>query len=156
MPRPNICAKCGLGIGSIYDYLEYRFDPHVRRAASGLFLVWQLLWLSVIASAGCQAVAIAAEWRAAAWLLIIPMVGLAALIVFLGGLSAVVWAGVIELAVMSGGVAVVSAVVGQRPAGVALPYRQVRRELIAVEGAELARLHADGMVSDATRRRYAG
>ena len=28
-----------------------------------------------------------------------------------------------------------------------LPYRQARRELIAVEGAELARLHADGMVS---------
>jgi monovalent cation/hydrogen antiporter len=39
------------------------------------------------------------------------------------------------------------------PAAAALPYRQLRRELIAVEGAELARLQAGGQVSDATRRR---
>lgn len=41
----------------------------------------------------------------------------------------------------------------EEPAKAPLPYRDVRRKLIAVEGAELARLHADGTVSDATRRR---
>jgi monovalent cation/hydrogen antiporter len=35
----------------------------------------------------------------------------------------------------------------------ATPYRELRRELIAIEGAELARLYADGTVSDNTRRR---
>jgi len=39
------------------------------------------------------------------------------------------------------------------PAEAALPYRDVRRELIGVEGAELARLHSTGVISDATRRR---
>jgi CPA1 family monovalent cation:H+ antiporter len=41
----------------------------------------------------------------------------------------------------------------EEPAKAPLPYRDARRELIAVEGAELARLHAAGTVSDATRRR---
>src|SRR5262249_44732282 len=39
------------------------------------------------------------------------------------------------------------------PATAAAPYREVRRELIAVEGTELGRLHEEGLISDGTRRR---
>jgi Na+/H+ antiporter len=39
------------------------------------------------------------------------------------------------------------------PAEAAQPYREARRELIAVEAAELARLHRDGTIGDGTRRR---
>ncbi len=39
------------------------------------------------------------------------------------------------------------------PAAATIPYRDVRRELIAVEGAELGRLHDEGLISDGTRRR---
>jgi monovalent cation/hydrogen antiporter len=42
---------------------------------------------------------------------------------------------------------------GAQPAAAAAPYRDVRRELIAVEGAELGRLHDEGLISDGTRRR---
>jgi CPA1 family monovalent cation:H+ antiporter len=42
---------------------------------------------------------------------------------------------------------------GAEPAAAVVPYRDVRRELIAVEGAELGRLHDEGLISDGTRRR---
>src|SRR5262249_4594237 len=40
-----------------------------------------------------------------------------------------------------------------QPATGGAPCRKVRRELIAVEGAELGRLHEEGLISDGTRRR---
>jgi CPA1 family monovalent cation:H+ antiporter len=42
---------------------------------------------------------------------------------------------------------------GDDSTGLAEAYRRVRRDVVAVQGAELARLHSQGVISDTTRRR---
>src|SRR5688572_18461506 len=35
----------GLGLNTLYEYLELRFDARVRLLASLVFIVWRMLWL---------------------------------------------------------------------------------------------------------------
>lgn len=37
-----------LGVCSIYEYLEKRFDARVRMLASGMFIVWRLFWIATV------------------------------------------------------------------------------------------------------------
>jgi Na+/proline symporter len=97
----------GLGLYSLYEYLEYRYDARVRFAASLIFVVWRLLWLGGVIYAPCKALMIASGWNVPDWMLIVPLGLITTLYTFLGGMRAVVWTDVIQGFVMLFGVVVV-------------------------------------------------
>jgi Na+/proline symporter len=97
----------GLGLYSIYEYLELRFDAATRLAATVLFAVWRLMWLGGVIYAPCKALLIAADWNVPEWPLLVGLGLVTTLYTFLGGMKAVVWTDVIQAIVMLGGVAIV-------------------------------------------------
>jgi Na+/proline symporter len=97
----------GLGLYSLYEYLEYRFDSRVRLLASLIFVVWRLLWLGGVIYAPCKALSIAAGWPIPDFALIIVLGVVTTLYTFLGGMRAVIWTDVIQGFAMIFGVIVV-------------------------------------------------
>jgi len=97
----------GLGLYSLYEYLEYRFDARVRLVASLIFVVWRLLWLGGVIYAPCKALMISAGWDVPNWVLIVPLGLITTAYTFLGGMRAVVWTDVIQGFMMLFGVVVV-------------------------------------------------
>jgi len=97
----------GLGLYSIYEYLELRFDAPTRLLASLLFVVWRLLWLGGVIYAPCKALLIASGWDLPAWPLILVLGLVTTFYTFLGGMKAVVWTDMIQGLVMLLGVAAV-------------------------------------------------
>lgn len=97
----------GLGLYSIYEYLELRFDAATRLVASLLFVVWRLLWLGGVIYAPCKALLIASGWDFPDWPLILALGMITTFYTFLGGMKAVVWTDMIQGLVMLLGVAVV-------------------------------------------------
>lgn len=97
----------GLGLYSIYEYLELRFDAATRLAATLLFAIWRLMWLGGVIYAPCKALLIAADWNIPEWPLLVGLGLVTTLYTFLGGMKAVVWTDVIQAIVMLGGVIIV-------------------------------------------------
>lgn len=97
----------GLGLYSIYEYLELRFDASTRLAATLLFAVWRLMWLGGVIYAPCKALLIAANWHIPEWPLLVGLGLITTLYTFLGGMKAVVWTDMIQGLAMLGGVAIV-------------------------------------------------
>ncbi len=97
----------GLGLDTVHEYLEHRFDARVRIAAGLLFIAWRMLWLAAALVVPCQAISLAGGWDLPAWMLIVPLGILAALYTFLGGLRTIAWAGTAQVCLMLAGVAVV-------------------------------------------------
>lgn len=97
----------GLGLYSLYEYLEFRFDSRVRLVSSLIFVVWRLLWLGGVIYAPCKALSIAAGWNLPDWMLIVPLGVITTLYTFLGGMRAVIWTDVIQGFAMLFGVVVV-------------------------------------------------
>src|SRR5438874_11586635 len=97
----------GLGLYSVYEYLEYRFDARVRLVASLIFVVWRLLWLGGVIYAPWKALMISAGWDVPDWVLIVPLGLITTAYAFLGGMRAVVWTDVIHGFMMLLGVAIV-------------------------------------------------
>ena len=96
----------GLGVVSLYEYLEQRFSPAVRLAASSLFVAWRMLWVIVAIYLPCAAIRMAAGWAAPTWLIVLAIGSLATLGVFLGGQRGSAWSGLYKGLAMFGGVAV--------------------------------------------------
>ena len=87
-----------------YQRLERRFGPGVRRMLSVIFLVTRFLGDSVRIFAGAIPLALLTGWSAPT--AIIAMGGVTLLYTWFGGLKAVVWADVLQLAVyVAGGIA---------------------------------------------------
>ncbi len=87
-----------------YQRIETRFGPTSRRLVSVVFLVTRLLGDGVRIFAGSIPLALLTGWSVPT--AIVAMGGITLLYTLLGGLKAVVWADVIQLAVyVSGGVA---------------------------------------------------
>lgn len=97
----------GLGLYSIYEYLELRFDATTRLVASLLFIVWRMLWLGGVLFAPCKVLLIATGWDIPSWPLLVGLGLITTLYTFLGGMKAVVWTDVIQAFAMLFGVAVV-------------------------------------------------
>ena len=97
----------GLGLYSLYEYLELRFDARVRLVASLIFVVWRLLWLGGVIYAPVKVLMIATGWTFHEWWLIILLGVVTTLYTFLGGMRAVVWTDVIQGFAMLFGVAIV-------------------------------------------------
>ena len=88
---------------SAYEYLEKRFDVRVRCLASGLFILWRIVWMSTAIYAPSLAL-----WAATGGdIPLIPTILLlgvfATLYTMLGGMKAVIWTDVVQFVVLFGG-----------------------------------------------------
>ncbi len=98
---------------SAYEYLERRFDVRVRCAASGLFIVWRVVWMAVALYVPCQVL------HAVTGLPLTHLILLAGCVTTLftmaGGMRAVMWTDVAHFCVLLAGlvVAIVTASVEQ-------------------------------------------
>jgi Na+/proline symporter len=99
----------GLGLYTVYEFLELRFDARVRLLGSLVFIVWRLVWLAWMICVPCQAVIIASGLTIPPWTLAVGLGLVTTFYTFLGGVKAVVWAGTIHGLAMLGGAAVVIA-----------------------------------------------
>jgi sodium-dependent multivitamin transporter 6 len=97
----------GLKLSSVYEYLELRFDSRVRLLASGLFVVWRLLWLGGVIYAPCKLLMLAAGWHFPEWWLLLILGLVTTIYTVLGGIKAVIWTDVIQGLMMLGGVVIV-------------------------------------------------
>ena len=90
----------GLGLTSVYEYLEMRFDRRTRTLASIVFVIWRVFWVAGVLALGCHILVTATGLRIPVWVLIVLLGATATSYTFLGGMRAVVWADAIQLAVM--------------------------------------------------------
>ena len=97
----------GLGLYSLYEYLELRFDSRTRLAGSLIFVVWRMLWLGGVIYAPCKVLVIASGTEIPEWVLIVILGAVTTFYTFLGGMKAVIWTDVIQGLAMLGGVVVV-------------------------------------------------
>lgn len=97
----------GLGLYSLYEYLELRFDSRTRLAGSLIFVVWRMLWLGGVIYAPCKVLVIASGTDVPEWVLISMLGAVTTFYTFLGGMKAVIWTDVIQGIAMLGGVLVV-------------------------------------------------
>jgi SSS family transporter len=107
---------CHLGVGSAYEYLERRFDGRVRLLASGMFIVWRLLWIATLIYVPCKVLALVTG-ASSTWLTL--LVGaVATLYTLVGGMRAVMWTDVVQFIVLCGGVLLsLGVAVARHPAG---------------------------------------
>ena len=83
---------------SIYEYLEHRYDPSIRRLVSGVFLMSRGLAAGVAIYATSVVLSVVLNWPAA-WTIL--LIGVATLIYdTLGGMRAVVYSDVIQMIVL--------------------------------------------------------
>jgi Na+/proline symporter len=127
----------GLGVVSIYEYLEHRFDAKVRLAASLVFVVWRTAWVIAAICLPCEAIRLATGWNMPAWLVAIPIGGLATVVAFLGGARGGVAAGVLKAGAMFAAVAVVIVAVWSNLEDGPLRAAEIVRGLGRLEPAEL-------------------
>jgi Na+/proline symporter len=97
----------GLGLVSICEYLEYRFDSRLRRLGSLLIMAWRLMWLGILMSEVSRMIILATGWLVPAWTIIVLLGIVATLVACLGGMRAIVWSAAAHVGVMFAGVAVV-------------------------------------------------
>ena len=93
---------------SAYEYLERRFDVAVRCLASGLFILWRIVWMSLAVYASALALWAATGCPVPLPVIIIILGVFATAYTFLGGMKAVIWTDVIQFVVLFGGMALAS------------------------------------------------
>ncbi|MFN0021019.1 MAG: sodium:solute symporter family transporter [Pirellulaceae bacterium] len=97
----------GLGLYSLYEYLELRFDSRTRLLGGLIFVVWRMLWLGGVIYAPCKVLVISSGTDIPEWVLISILGAVTTFYTFLGGMKAVIWTDVIQGIAMLGGVVVV-------------------------------------------------
>ncbi|NQT54260.1 sodium/solute symporter [bacterium] len=108
-----------LGLTSAYEYLERRFDVRVRCLASGLFILWRLVWMAVAVYAPSLAIWAATRGQVPLIPTILALGVFAMLYTALGGMKAVIWTDVIQFVVLFGGMVLAAAlIVAEVPGGV--------------------------------------
>ena len=91
-----------LNSASAYEFLEKRFNVNVRCLASGLFIFWRTLWMSVILYSTAQILSLITNINLP-WLIIICGLTATGYTAF-GGIRAVIWTDVAQFAVLFGGI----------------------------------------------------
>ncbi|NOZ23649.1 MAG: sodium/solute symporter [Planctomycetes bacterium] len=92
-----------MGLYSAYEYLELRFDVRVRCLASGMFIFWRIVWMSVAVYAPSLALWAATGGQIPLIPTIIVLGLFATFYTVLGGMKAVIWTDVIQFTVLFGG-----------------------------------------------------
>ncbi len=120
-----------MGICSVYEYLEKRFDGSVRMLAAGLFIVWRIFWMATALYIPSSVMAHLTGWHP----IVLTLVAGAAVTAYTaaGGMRAVMWTDVFQCFVLIGGlVFCLLFAVSQIPGGVGAIWR------IAAEGSRLS------------------
>ena len=107
----------GLGIASLGEYLELRFDPRLRLLAALTMIAWRCVWLVLVVWAAAHAVAIIVGDAIPLWSVAILIVLIPTLSAALGGLKGVASSGVVHGIVILAGIAAVATVVWARLPG---------------------------------------
>ena len=97
-----------LQLYSAYEYLERRFDVAVRCLASGLFIIWRIVWMSLAVYASALALWAATGCPIPLPVIIVVLGVFATAYTFLGGMKAVIWTDVIQFVVLFGGMVLAS------------------------------------------------
>ena len=87
---------------SAYEFLETKFNLKVRCLASGLFIFWRVLWMSVILYSTAQILSLITGFELP--LLIIICGACATFYTAFGGIRAVIWTDVAQFIVLFGGI----------------------------------------------------
>jgi Na+/proline symporter len=93
-----------LGIGSVYEYLELRYDARTRLVGSALGALWRITWLGAVLYAPCRLMVVWAGLPMDPWWMVIAVGAVTTLYTCLGGMKAVVWTTVVQAGVMAAGV----------------------------------------------------
>lgn len=94
-----------LGVFSIYEYMEIRFDPRVRTLVAGFFIVWRLAWVASALYVPALALSVAMG-QVDRLPLVIGLLGLlASVYTAAGGIRTVIWTDTLQFFVMFGGAA---------------------------------------------------
>jgi len=96
-----------LDFDSIYEYIELRFDPTTRAAASGLFAIGQLLWLGGLVALPAAVLLPGVGLTVLVMLLVIVVGGVATAYTYLGGMRACVWTDAVQLLLVAAALVVV-------------------------------------------------
>lgn len=106
-----------LGVFSIYEYLEQRFDLGTRLVASGQFLVLKALFLAIAIYAPSLIFERMTGLPLACIILLIGM--FVTFYTTFGGIKAVIWTDTLQLAIVFGGLFAAGSVIAARAGGVA-------------------------------------
>ena len=96
---------------SAYEYLERRFDVRVRCLASGLFILWRVVWMAVAVYAPSLALWAATNGQVPLIPTVIVLGLFATFYTVLGGMKAVIWTDVIQFAVLFGGMLIAATII---------------------------------------------
>ncbi len=91
----------GMGLTSVYEFLERRFDWRVRTLASGLFILWRFFWMATALYASAKIMSVITGWNL--WILVVICGAVATAYTFWGGVRAVMWTDVLQFFVLFGG-----------------------------------------------------
>ncbi|QDU95206.1 sodium:solute symporter family transporter [Lignipirellula cremea] len=86
---------------SAYEYLGDRFGKATRWVGVGMFLCLAVLWMGFVVLASAKALAIVSG--VPLWLVIVTIGFVATMYTMLGGLRAVIWTDVVQVAILIGG-----------------------------------------------------
>lgn len=128
----------GLGIYSVYEYLELRFDLATRMVSSLLFVLWRLLWMGGVLYAPCKVLSVAAGLPIDLHWLLLVLGLVSTLYTFLGGMKAVIWTDVLQALVMAGGLILITTSIWAQLDGGPLRVAQVAAQLERTAVAEPA------------------
>lgn len=90
----------GLGICSVFEYLEKRFDSKMRIVGSLLFLAWRTLGLGAILLASSKLLVLAAGIHMPLWVVLVLTGIVTMTYTCLGGIKGVIWADTIHACLM--------------------------------------------------------
>ena len=96
---------------SAYEYLEHRFDVRVRCMASGIFILWRVVWMSVAVYAPSLALWAATGGKVPLIPTIVVLGLFATGYTVLGGMRAVIWTDVIQFVVLFGGMVIAAVMI---------------------------------------------
>lgn len=85
-----------LNVTSIYEYLELRYDRRVRRAAALVSVLWRFAWLIALLSGAGLVLSRLFSESSRVWWLVLLLGATYTLYSLMGGLRAVLWAGMLQ------------------------------------------------------------
>ena len=116
-----------LGIISIYEFLEMRFDSGLRKLGSASFAIFQLARMGIVILLPALALSAVTGWDVK--YCIIAMGVLSTIYTVLGGIEAVIWTDVIQTIVLIGGALIAFfIIVGEVDGGFSTIYSEAARQ----------------------------
>jgi len=116
-----------LGITSIYEFLEMRFDSGLRKLGSASFAIFQLARMGIVILLPALALSAVTGWDVK--YCIVAMGVLSTIYTVLGGIEAVIWTDVIQTVVLIGGALVAFfIIVGEVDGGFSTIYDEAAKQ----------------------------